>query len=245
MFSLKDKIVLVTGASGGIGSEICRVLSKAGAKIALSGTRVERLQEVQKDLVGESEIFPCNLSDSEAVSGLIGQVVDKFGSIDVLVNNAGLTADTLAMRLKDEDWDKVIAVNLTSTFKLCRAALKPMMKSRFGRIINMTSIVGHTGNPGQINYVASKAGMTGLAKSLAQEVATRGITVNCVAPGFIASEMTEKLNDAQKEGIMTKIPMQKMGEAKDIANAVLYLASDEASYITGQTIHVNGGMAML
>lgn len=245
MFSLKGKIALVTGASGGLGSEICRMLSNAGAIVALSGTRLERLEAVQKDLSTESMIVPCNLSDAQEVANLVEKVTEKYGKIDILVNNAGLTADTLAMRMKDEDWEKVIQVNLTASFKLCRSALKPMMKSRFGRIINITSVVGHTGNPGQINYVSSKAGLTGLSKSLAQEVASRGITVNCVAPGFITSDMTEKLNDAQKEGIMQKIPMQKMGEPKDVASAVLFLASDESAYMTGQTLHVNGGMAML
>ncbi len=245
MFSLEGKKVLVTGASGGIGSAIAKCLHAQGAEVALSGTRVEALEALSKELGTWAHIFPCNLSDAVETEKLIPSVEEKFGKLDILVNNAGLTRDGLLMRMKDEDWQKVIEVNLTSIFRLCRSAIRGMMKNRAGRIINISSIVGVTGNPGQTNYVASKAGLIGFSKALAQEVASRSITVNCVAPGFIPSPMTDELNEDQKARIIASIPMGKMGDVKDIAAAVAFLASEEAGYITGQTLHVNGGMAMI
>jgi 3-oxoacyl-[acyl-carrier protein] reductase len=237
---------LVTGASGGIGSSIAKALVGQGAKVALSGTREEALKAVAAEIGGETVILPCNLSDAAAVDALVPQAVAALGgTLDILVNNAGVTRDNLAMRMKDEEWDQVIRVNLEAAFRLIRAAAKPMMKARFGRVISITSVVGTTGNPGQANYAASKAGLVGMSKALAQELASRNITVNCVAPGFIASAMTDGLPDAQKDALLGKIPAGKLGEGDDVAAAVVYLASREASYVTGQTLHVNGGMAMI
>jgi len=246
MFDLAGKTALVTGATGGIGGEIAKVLAQAGAKVALSGTRAERLEAVAAEIGENAVVVPANLSDTESVDGLIKAAEDALGGqLDILVNNAGITRDQLAMRLKDEDWQAVLDVNLTSAFKLARNSLRGMMKRRHGRVINITSIVGVTGNPGQANYAAAKAGMIGWSKSMAQEVAARGITINCVAPGFITTAMTEELGDAQKEKLLAGIPAGRMGDSKEIAAAVLFLASDEASYVTGQTLHVNGGMAMI
>lgn len=245
MFDLTGKSALVTGASGGIGADIARALHSAGAVVALSGTRVEPLEALAAELGERSHVLPCNLSDSEAVEALPKQAIEAMGAMDILVNNAGITRDNLFMRMSDEEWAQVLEVNLTSTMRLCRGALRGMMKSRWGRIINISSIVGATGNPGQGNYAAAKAGMVGMSKSLAYEVASRGVTVNCVAPGFIATPMTDKLNDDQKAAINVKIPAGRMGTPEEIAAAVLYLASNEAGYVTGATLHVNGGMAML
>jgi 3-oxoacyl-[acyl-carrier protein] reductase len=245
MFDLTGKTALVTGASGGIGAEIARVLHGAGATVGLSGTRVEPLQALAAALGGRAHVLPCNLGDPVAVEALVKQANEAMGSVDILVNNAGITKDGLAMRMSDEDWQSVIDVNLTATFRLCRAAIRGMMKARWGRIINISSVVGTTGNAGQVNYAASKAGMIGLSKSLAAEVASRGITVNAVAPGFIATAMTDKLNDAQRAAILGVVPAGRMGEPAEIAAAVLYLASPEAAYVTGATLHVNGGMDMV
>lgn len=245
MFNFTGKTALITGASGGIGAAIAMALHKAGATIAISGTRVEKLEDLKAQIGENVHVLPCNLSSAEDVEKLIPAAEAAMGGLDILVNNAGITKDGLAMRMKDDDWQAVIDVNLTSNFRLCRAAMRGMMKKRAGRIVNITSIVGVTGNPGQANYVASKAGVIGLSKSLAQELATRGVTVNCIAPGFIATPMTDVLNDKQKETILTKIPAGRMGTPEDIAAAVLFLASDEAGYVTGQTLHVNGGMAMI
>ncbi len=245
MFDLTGKMALVTGASGGIGAEIARVLHGAGATVGLSGTRVEPLEALAAELGARVHVLPCNLSVAAEVEGLVKRAAEAMGSVDVLVNNAGITRDGLAMRMSDEDWQSVIDVNLTSTFRLCRAAIRGMMKARWGRIVNISSVVGTTGNGGQVNYAASKAGMVGLSKSLAAEVASRGITVNCVAPGFITTAMTDKLNEAQKAGILGAVPAGRMGEPAEIAAAVLYLASVEAGYVTGATLHVNGGMAMV
>ncbi|RED15885.1 3-oxoacyl-ACP reductase FabG [Parasphingopyxis lamellibrachiae] len=245
MFDLTGKTALVTGASGGIGSAIAKALAAQGARVALSGTREEALQAVAADIGGDPVILPCNLSDPDAVDALVPSAIEALGKLDILVNNAGVTRDNLAMRMKDEEWNDVIRINLEAAFRLARASLRPMMKARGGRIISITSVVGATGNPGQANYAASKAGLIGMSKALAQEVASRGITVNCVAPGFIRSAMTDELPEAQKEALMTRIPAGKLGEGDDIAAAVAYLASDEAAYITGETLHVNGGMAML
>ena len=246
MFDLTGMTALVTGASGGIGSAIARALVGQGAKVALSGTREDALKAVAAEIGGETVIVPCNLGDAAAVDALIPAAIEALGGkIDILVNNAGVTRDNLIMRMKDDEWDQVISVNLEAAFRLIRAATKPMMKARFGRIITITSIVGTTGNPGQANYAASKAGLVGMSKALAQELASRNITVNCVAPGFIASAMTDGLPDAQKEALLVKIPAGKLGEGSDIAAAVVYLASPDASYVTGQTLHVNGGMAMI
>ncbi len=245
MFNLTGKTALVTGASGGIGSAVAKALAAQGARVALSGTREDALATVAADIGGDCVILPCNLSDSEAVDGLIPRAVAALGTLDILVNNAGITRDNLVMRMKDEEWDTVIRVNLEAAFRLIRAAAKPMMKARFGRIITITSVVGATGNPGQANYAASKGGLTAMSKALAQELASRQITVNCVAPGFIASAMTDALPDAQKDALTARIPAGKLGEGSDVAAAVVYLASTEAAYVTGQTIHVNGGMAMI
>ena len=245
MFDLTGMTALVTGASGGIGSEIAKALAAQGATVALSGTREDALARVAAEIAG-SVILPCNLSDADAVDGLIPRAVEALGGrLDILVNNAGVTRDNLIMRMKDEEWDTVIRVNLEAAFRLIRAATKPMMKARFGRVITITSVVGATGNPGQANYAASKGGLTAMSKALAQELASRNITVNCVAPGFIASPMTDGLPDAQKEALTKRIPAGKLGEGTDVAAAVVYLASQEAGYVTGQTVHVNGGMAML
>ena len=245
MFDLSGMTALVTGASGGIGSAIAKALAGRGARVALSGTREEALQKVAAELGGDHAILPANLSDAEAVDGLVPRAVEALGKLDILVNNAGVTRDNLAMRMKDEEWSDVIRVNLEAAFRLSRAALKPMMRARYGRIISITSVVGTTGNPGQANYAASKAGLVGMSKALAQEVASRNITVNCIAPGFIASAMTDVLPEAQKEGLLGKIPAGKLGSGEDIGAAAVYLASAEAGYVTGQTLHVNGGMAMI
>jgi len=245
MFNLTGKTALITGASGGIGAAIAKTLHTAGATIAISGTRQAVLEELKAQIGENVHVLPCNLSNSEDVEKLIPAAEAAMGSLDILVNNAGITKDGLAMRMKDEDWQSVIDVNLTSNFRLCRAAMRGMMKKRWGRIINITSIVGVTGNPGQVNYVASKAGIIGMTKSIAQELAARNVTANCVAPGFIATPMTDVLNDKQKETILGRIPAGRMGGPDDIAAAVLYLSSDEAGYVTGQTLHVNGGMAMI
>lgn len=246
MFDLSGMTALVTGASGGIGSAIAAALAGQGARVALSGTREDALRAVAATLPGDPVILPCDLSDSAAVDGLVPRAVEALGGqLDILVNNAGVTRDNLAMRMKDEEWDTVIRVNLEAAFRLIRAACKPMMKARFGRVITITSVVGATGNPGQANYAASKGGLTAMSKALAQELASRNITVNCVAPGFITSPMTDVLPDAQKEALTARIPVGRLGEGQDIGAAVAYLASREAGYVTGQTVHVNGGMAML
>jgi 3-oxoacyl-[acyl-carrier protein] reductase len=245
MFDLSGMTALVTGASGGIGSAVAKALADHGARIALSGTREDALKKVQAGLGGDHVVLPCNLSDAAAVDALVPQAVEALGKLDILVNNAGVTRDNLAMRMKDEEWSDVIRINLEAAFRLARAAMKPMMRAKHGRIISVTSVVGATGNPGQANYAASKAGLVGMSKALAQEVASRGITVNCIAPGFIASPMTDALPDAQKEALLGRIPAGKLGEGQDVAAAAVYLASREAAYVTGQTVHVNGGMAML
>ncbi|OJX79301.1 3-oxoacyl-[acyl-carrier-protein] reductase [Magnetospirillum sp. 64-120] len=246
MFDLTGKTALITGASGGIGGAIAKALHDAGATVAIHGTRREALDALAAELKDRVHVLPANLSKAEEVEQLAKDAEAALGgSLDILVNNAGITKDGLVMRMKDEDWDAVINVNLTAAFRLCRAAIKGMMKRRSGRIINITSIVGVTGNPGQVNYCASKAGMIGMTKSLAQEVASRNVTVNAVAPGFIATAMTDELNDEQKARINSQIPAGRMGSAEEIAAAVLYLASNEAAYVTGQTLHVNGGMAMI
>ena len=245
MFDLTGKSALVTGASGGIGSDIARALHAQGATVALSGTRKEALDALAAELGGRTHVLPCNLSDGAAVDALPKQAEEAMGALDILVNNAGLTRDNLFMRMKDEEWDEVIRVNLTASFRLSRASLRGMMKRRWGRIIGITSVVGVMGNPGQGNYAASKAGMIGMTKSLAQEVASRNITANCVAPGFIRSAMTDALNEDQKGRIMGTIPAGRLGEATEIAAAVVFLSSQEAAYVTGQTLHVNGGMAMI
>ena len=245
MFDLTGKNALVTGASGGIGADIARALHGAGAVVGLSGTRVDPLEALATELGDRAHVLPCNLSDAAAVEALPKDAAAAMGSVDVLVNNAGITRDNLFMRMSDEEWASVLEVNLTSTMRLCRGVLRGMMKARWGRIVNISSVVGATGNPGQGNYAASKAGMIGMSKSLAYEVASRGITVNAVAPGFIETAMTDKLNDDQKGKILTQIPAGRMGSPTEIAGAVLYLASPEAGYVTGATLHVNGGMAML
>lgn len=244
MFDLTGKCALVTGASGGIGSAIARALHAQGATVGLSGTRVEPLQALAAELGDRAHVLPCNLGDAEALKDLPKQAVAAMGSLDILVNNAGVTRDNLFMRMSEDEWDTVINVNLRAAMKLSQGVLRGMMKARWGRIINVTSVVGAAGNPGQGNYAAAKAGLTGLSKSLAFEVATRGITVNCIAPGFIETAMTEKLNDDQKAGALSKVPVGRMGTPEEIAAAAAYLASPEAAYVTGATLHVNGGMAM-
>lgn len=245
MFDLTGKCALVTGATGGIGGEIAKALHSAGATVGLSGTRAERLEAVAAELGERAHVLPANLSDSDGPDALAKAAEEAMGAVDIVVNNAGLTRDNLAMRMKDDEWDQVLAVNLTASFRLSRACLRGMMKKRWGRIIGVTSIVGVTGNPGQANYAASKAGMIGMSKSLAQEVASRGITVNCIAPGFIETAMTDALADKQKEGLLSAIPAGRMGTPEEIAAATLFLAAPESAYITGQTLHVNGGMAMI
>ena len=245
MFYLTGKVALITGASGGIGAAIATALHNQGATVVLHGTRAEALEALKASLGERTHVCTANLSDREAVAGLIDAATALAGPISILVNNAGITRDGLAMRMKDEDWDSVLEVNMTSTMALCRASLRSMMKARTGRIISISSVVGVTGNPGQTNYAASKAGMIGYSKSLAQEVASRGITVNVVAPGFIATPMTDVLDDAQKENLLTRVPANRLGNPEEIAATVAFLASDEAAYITGATMHVNGGMAML
>ena len=245
MFDLSGKSALVTGASGGIGGAIARALHAQGAKVMLSGTRAEALQTLADELKERVHVATANLSEAAAADALVKDAEARMGALDILVNNAGLTRDMLALRLKDEDWQAVLDVNLTAVFRLCRAAMRGMMKRRYGRMVNITSIVGVTGNPGQANYAASKAGMIGMSKSLAAEVASRGITVNCLAPGFIATPMTDGLSDEQKAKLLAAIPAQRLGTADDVASGVVYLASAEAAYVTGQTLHINGGMAMI
>ncbi|RZI46899.1 3-oxoacyl-[acyl-carrier-protein] reductase [Candidatus Finniella inopinata] len=249
MFSLNSYTALVTGATGGIGQAIAHALAAQGARVALSGTRQNVLEEVASQLQAQYGtkpiVLPCSLTDANSLEALLPEAEEKMGKVDILVNNAGITRDSLAIRLKDEDWQQVLDVNLTACFRLCRSALKAMMKRRYGRIINISSVVGTTGNAGQANYCASKAGMVGLSKALALEVATRGITINCVAPGFIESDMTTGLPDLVKEKIISNVPVKRMGTPQEIASAVVYLASAEASYITGHTLHVNGGMNMI
>jgi len=248
MFDLTGMTALVTGASGGIGSSIARCLARQGARLALSGSNSSKLRSFREELnreFGHDHVeITCDLSETTQVEELIPAAVDTFGGLDILVNNAGITRDNLAMRMKDDEWDAVIRINLEAAFRLMRAAARPMMKARFGRIITVTSVVGSTGNAGQVNYAAAKAGLVGMTKSYAQEVASRGITANCVAPGFIRTAMTDSLPDAQKEALNARIPMGRVGEGEDIGAAVAFLASKDAGYITGQTLHVNGGMAM-
>jgi len=244
MFDLTGMTALVTGASGGIGSAIAKGLAAQGARLAVSGSNVEKLEAFRAALGGDHVALACNLSDGAAVDALVPQAVEALGQLDILVNNAGVTRDNLAMRMKDDEWSDVIRINLEAAFRLARAALKPMMRARFGRIISVTSVVGVTGNPGQANYAASKAGIIGMSKALAQEVGSRGITVNCIAPGMIQSAMTDVLPDAQKQALLGRIPVGDLGKGEDIAAAAVYLASREARYVTGQTLHVNGGMAM-
>lgn len=245
MFDLAGKSALVTGASGGIGAAIARSLHGAGAQVTLSGTRRAPLEDLAAELGERVHVMTCNLGEVAEVEALPKQAIEAMGAVDILVNNAGITRDNLFMRMSDEEWSQVIEVNLTSTMRLCRGVLRGMMKARWGRIVNISSVVGATGNPGQANYAASKAGMVGMSKSLAYEVASRGITVNCIAPGFIETAMTDKLNEDQKGKILAQIPAGRMGHADEIAAAALYLASAEAGYVTGTTLHVNGGMAML
>ncbi|ALK08467.1 3-oxoacyl-[acyl-carrier-protein] reductase [Blastochloris viridis] len=245
MFDLTGKTALVTGATGGIGAAIARALHQHGATVAISGTRAEVLQTLAGDLGERVHVLPCNLSDTAAVEALVPAAEAALGKLDILVNNAGITRDNLFMRMKDEEWDQVIAVDLTAGFRLARAAVKGMMKRRHGRIIGITSVVGVTGNPGQGNYAAAKAGMIGMSKALAAEVASRGITVNCIAPGFISTAMTDVLNDKQRESVLGRVPAGRLGSPDDIAAAAVYLASNAGGYVTGQTLHVNGGMAMV
>ena len=245
MFDLTGKNALITGASGGIGANIARAMHAQGATVGLSGTRTEPLEGLKAELGDRAHVLPCNLSEMESVDALPKDAAAAMGSVDILVNNAGITRDNLFMRMSEDEWSAVLNVNLTATFKLCKGVMRGMMKARWGRIVNISSVVGATGNPGQANYEASKAGMIGMSKSLAYEVASRGITVNAVAPGFIATAMTDRLTDDQKSGIMGQIPAGRMGDPADIAAAVVYLSSPEAAYVTGSTLHVNGGMAML
>ena len=244
MFDLTGKSALVTGASGGIGAAIARALHDAGATVGLSGTRTEPLEALKAELGDRAHVLPCNLSDADAVETLPKQAVEAMGAVDILVNNAGITRDNLFMRMSAEEWDDVLNVNLRSAMILSKGVMRGMMKARWGRIVNISSVVGATGNPGQAYYAASKAGMVGMSKSIAYEVASRGITVNCVAPGFITTAMTDKLSDDQKTAILGQVPAGRMGEAEEVASAVLYLSSPEAAYVTGTTLHVNGGMAM-
>lgn len=245
MFDLSGRSALVTGASGGIGGAIAKALHQAGAKLAISGTRLDALEALAGELGDGVQVLPCNLADPAETAALAGQAEEALGQLDILVNNAGLTRDNLSMRMKDEDWALVLEVNLTAGFRLARGAMRGMMKRRWGRIVGITSIVGVTGNPGQANYAASKAGMIGMSKSLAQEIANRGITVNCVAPGFIQTAMTDALDETQHERLLGAIPAGRLGLPEDIAASVVFLASEEAGYVTGQTLHVNGGMAMI
>ena len=245
MFDLTGKTALVTGATGGIGGAIARALHQQGATVALSGTRKDALEQLASELKDRAHVLPCDLSDKDQVEALVPKAEETMGKLDILVANAGVTRDNLFVQLRDEDWDTVLNVNLTSTFRLSRAAMKTMMRRRFGRIIGITSVVGITGNPGQGNYTAAKAGMIGMMKSIATEYAKRGVTANCVAPGFIATAMTDKLNEKQRDAILQMVPSARLGTADDIAAAVVFLASDEAAYVTGQTLHVNGGMAMI
>jgi len=245
MFDLTGKTALVTGATGGIGGGIARALHRQGATVALSGTRRDVLDQLAAELGERTHVLPGNLADKDEVEALVPRAEEAMGQLDILVANAGITKDNLFVQLRDEDWEQVINVNLTSTFRLARAAVRGMMRRRFGRVIGITSVVGVTGNPGQGNYTAAKAGMIGMIKSLAAEYAKRGVTANCVAPGFIASPMTDKLNDKQREAILARVPAARLGSADDVAAAVVYLASAEAAYVTGQTLHVNGGMAMI
>ncbi len=245
MFDLSGKRALVTGASGGIGRQIAKALSASGAQVALSGTRVGVLEQLADEISGPAHVVPCDLSDLDQVDRLVPRAMEAMGGIDILVNNAGLTRDNVFMRLKNEDWDRVMAVNLTAAFRLSRAVLRPMMKQRFGRLIAISSVVGVAGNAGQANYAASKAGLIAMSKSLAQEVASRNITVNCVAPGFIASAMTDELNDKQRAAVLGQIPAARLGTPEDVAAGVVYLASDSAAYVTGQTLSINGGMLMV
>jgi 3-oxoacyl-[acyl-carrier protein] reductase len=245
MFDLTGRTALVTGATGGIGGAIARALHAQGATVGISGTRREMLDGLAGKLGGRVHVFPCNLADTDAVEALVPQAEQDMGQVDILINNAGITRDNIFMRLKDEDWDEVIAVDLSAGFRLARAAVRGMMRRRFGRIIGITSVVGVTGNAGQGNYAAAKAGMIGMAKSLAQEVASRGVTVNCIAPGFIETAMTAALTDKQREAILARVPAGRLGTADEVAAAAVYLASNAAAYVTGQTLHVNGGMAMI
>jgi 3-oxoacyl-[acyl-carrier protein] reductase len=245
MFDLSGKTALVTGASGGIGGAIARALHRQGATVALTGTRLDALEALASELGERAHPCPANLGEQASVEALVPMAEGKLGSLDILVNNAGITRDNLFLRMKDAEWDEVIAVNLTAAFRLSRAALKGMMRRRFGRIISVTSVVGATGNPGQGNYAAAKAGLTGMTKSLAAEVASRNITVNCIAPGMIATSMTDALNEKQRESVLSRIPAGRLGTSDEVAAAAVYLASPEAAYVTGQTLHVNGGMAMI
>jgi 3-oxoacyl-[acyl-carrier protein] reductase len=244
MFDLTGKSALVTGASGGIGGAIARALHAQGATVALSGTRRDALDALAGELSGNVHVLACDLADKEAVEGLVPKCEAEMGKLDILIANAGITRDNLLVALSDQAWDEVIALNLTATFRLARAAVKTMMRRRYGRIIGITSVVGVTGNPGQANYTAAKAGMIGMIKSIAQEYAKRGVTANCIAPGFIATAMTDKLNDKQREAILARVPAGRLGSSAEVAAAAVYLASDEAAYVTGQTLHINGGMAM-
>ncbi len=245
MFDLSGKAALVTGASGGIGGAIARALHKQGATVTLSGTRVDALEKLKGELGERAHVIVARMDDAADIDRLVKEAEAAMGKIDIVVNNAGITRDNISMRMKDEEWEKVLQVNLTGTFRLTRAAMRGMMRRRFGRVINITSVVGVTGNPGQANYAAAKAGLIGMSKSLAQELASRAITVNCVAPGFIATPMTDVLTDEQKKAILGRVPADRLGTPEDIAAGVVYLASDEAAYVTGQTLHINGGMAMI
>ena len=245
MFDLSGKTALITGATGGIGGEIARALHKQGATVAVSGTRKEKLDELAAELAERVHVLPCNLSEPEEVNQLVANAEQAMGGLDILVNNAGLTRDTLAMRMKDDDWEKVLEVNLTAAFRLSRAAIKGMMKRKRGRIINISSVVAQTGNAGQANYISSKAGLIGMSKGLATEVASRNITVNCVAPGFIETAMTDALNEKQREATLSRVPAERLGTPAEVAACVAFLASDEAGYVTGHTLHANGGMAMV